>query len=63
MFQNAMFEETKDEILDNNWHQTETNLWPQTESTLWHQTETTPWPQTETNHSGGALAPQTGKTV
>ena len=58
-----MFEETKDEILDNNWHQTETNPWPQTESTLWPQTETNPWHQTETNHSGGAQAVQTGKTV
>jgi GTPase SAR1 family protein len=43
-----MFEETKDEILDN-------NAWPQTETNPWHQTETNPW--------GGAQAVQTGKTV
>ena len=55
MFQNEMFEETKDEILDNNRHQTETN--PR------HQPEPNSWHQTETNHSGGAQAVQTDKTV
>ena len=47
MFQNQMFEETKDEILDN-------NDWDHIATNLWHQTATNDW--------GGAQAPQPGKT-